>query len=189
MSNVANLDHKEREDLFILTAREINLPEAMVEKDFWVCWVLDYLFHLCPWIENFAFKGGTSLSKCYGLINRFSEDIDIILDWRILGYDAHEPWLERSRTKQSKFNKEANSKTEDFLHNSFLPKIQNDFTNMLEYDFSLYMDSIDRQTVCFTYPCIFSESSLVSVVRLEIGALAAWTPALYKTIKSYAAQQ
>lgn len=54
----------------------------------------------CPWKEAFTFKGGTSLSKCYGLIKRFSEDIDLILDWRVLGYGLNEPWKQRSNTKQ-----------------------------------------------------------------------------------------
>lgn len=57
----------------------------MIEKDFWVCWTLDYLFHDSPWKEHLAFKGGTSLSKCFDLIHRFSEDIDLILDWRLVG--------------------------------------------------------------------------------------------------------
>ncbi len=78
MKEIALREREEREELFLVTAREINLPEAMVEKDFWVCWTLDYLFHDCPWEKHLAFKGGTSLSKCFGLIQRFSEDIDLI---------------------------------------------------------------------------------------------------------------
>lgn len=49
-------------------------------------YMLDYLFHRCAWKDNMAFKGGTSLSKAYGLIVRFFEDIDLIFDWRVLGY-------------------------------------------------------------------------------------------------------
>ena len=45
MRKVANLSGTEREELFLVTARERALPEAVVEKDFWVCWTLDYLFH------------------------------------------------------------------------------------------------------------------------------------------------
>lgn len=60
---------------------------------------LDYLFHNCPWAEHLAFKGGTSLSKCFRLIRRFSEDIDLILDWRLLGYEKDEPWAERRKTR------------------------------------------------------------------------------------------
>ena len=101
--------------MFLVMAREIDLPAAMVDKDFWVCWTLDYLFHDCPWAEHLAFKGGTSLSKCFGLIQRFSGDIDLILDWRLLGYEKDEPWTERSKTRQDKFNKAANTRTEEFL--------------------------------------------------------------------------
>ena len=46
---------------------------AIVEKDFWVCWTLRELFCLPGWGQSITFKGGTSLSKCWGLINRFSE--------------------------------------------------------------------------------------------------------------------
>ena len=76
MKNVANLSRADREELFLVTAREKKLPEAVIEKDFWVCWTLNYLFHDSPWKDHLAFKGGTSLSKCFDLIHRFSEDID-----------------------------------------------------------------------------------------------------------------
>ena len=149
MREVALRERKEREELFLVTAREINLPEAMVEKDFWVCWTLDYLFHDCPWARHLTFKGGTSLSKCFGLIQRFSEDIDLILDWRLLGYEKDEPWAERSKTRQDKFNKEANARTEIFLRDTFLPQLQADFKELLNDEFSLCIEEDDPQTVCF----------------------------------------
>lgn len=189
MNQIANLSRKEREELFIVTARKIGLPEAMVEKDFWVCWALDYLFHACPWAAHLAFKGGTSLSKCYGLIERFSEDIDLILDWRLLGYQKDEPWGDRSRTKQDKFNKDANARTEVFLREEFLPRIQMDFARLLHEPFLLSIDEADPQTVCFAYPRSFEEGAILPVVRMEIGALAAWTPTQDSVISSYAAQQ
>ena len=81
---------------------------------------LDYLFHRSPWKKAVTFKGGTSLSKGYQLISRFSEDIDLILDWRVLGYGINEPWEKRSNTKQDAFNKEANRRAEIFLAETFL---------------------------------------------------------------------
>ena len=102
MKNVAALSRTEREELFLVTAQETSIPEAMIEKDFWVCWTLDYLFHDSRWKEHLAFKGGTSLSKCYDLIHRFSEDIDLILDWRLVGCERDEPWAERSKNQQEK---------------------------------------------------------------------------------------
>ncbi|MDE6454818.1 MAG: nucleotidyl transferase AbiEii/AbiGii toxin family protein, partial [Dysosmobacter sp.] len=145
MKEIALRERKEREELFLVTAREINLPEAMVEKDFWVCWTLDYLFHDCPWAERLAFKGGTSLSKCFGLIQRFSEDIDLILDWRLLGYKKDEPWAERSKTQQDKFNKTANIRTEEFLRETFLPQLQTDFEKLLGDEFFLCIEENDPQ--------------------------------------------
>jgi len=83
MRNVARLPESDRRELFRNTADKMGLNDAIVEKDFWVCFTLDYLFHRCPWKETITFKGGTSLSKAFNLISRFSEDIDLILDWRV----------------------------------------------------------------------------------------------------------
>jgi predicted nucleotidyltransferase component of viral defense system len=119
MNKVTRFEKNDFADMVSITAREMGLREAIIEKDFWVCAVLDYLFHKCEWKNAFTFKGGTSLSKVYGLIKRFSEDIDIILDWREIGYDIDEPWEDRSKSKQDKFNKEANIKTKVFLEKNY----------------------------------------------------------------------
>lgn len=168
---------KSKDDLRVLitnTARKENISEAVVEKDYWVTYFLDYLFNENKWKEYFTFKGGTSLSKCFGIIQRFSEDIDLILDWRVLGYDKLEPWLIRSNTKQDKFNKEINEKTERFLKEDFLTELIKDFS---QEDFEFEIDSLDPQTILFSYPKIFDSNYLSQTIRLEIGSLAAWTPA------------
>ena len=68
----------DRLDLFLATANRLGAPIGNVEKDFWVCWTLSALYHERPaGGPRLLFKGGTSLSKAYGLIQRFSEDIDI----------------------------------------------------------------------------------------------------------------
>ena len=69
MRKIALIESNEREALFRNTAAKMGVSEAIIEKDFWVCYILDYLFHRCEWKVNLAFKGGTSLSKAYGLIN------------------------------------------------------------------------------------------------------------------------
>ena len=86
MKNVAILSNDERQELFRNTADKMGLHDAIIEKDFWVCYTLDYLFHRSKWKKCRAFKGGTSLSKAFHLIHRFSEDIDLILDWQVIGY-------------------------------------------------------------------------------------------------------
>ena len=62
-----------------------KLPEQIIEKDWWVTQVLKAVFSL-PYAEHLSFKGGTSLSKCWHLIERFSEDIDIAINRDYLGY-------------------------------------------------------------------------------------------------------
>ncbi len=189
MLKIANLSVKDREALFRNTAQKCGMNEAIVEKDFWVCWAMNYLFQLSKWKNHLAFKGGTSLSKGYGLIERFSEDIDLILDWRLLGYYIVEPWNERSKTKQDLFNKEANTKTSIFLKNEFIPSLNYDFNHMLNESYSLDIDAVDPQTVNFAYPQIFQDSAILKVIRMEIGSLAAWTPIQNKIITSYAAEK
>ena len=188
MYRIAGYSEDERRALFRNTSVKVGLNEAIIEKDFWVCLMLDYLFHKCEYKDAFTFKGGTSLSKCFSLIKRFSEDIDLILDWRILGYGLNEPWLERSNSKQDKFNKEANAKAELFLKETLLPVLQNDFYKLLNLKDSFYIDDKDAQTICFKYPAIYKDDSILQIIRLEIGALAAWTPSVVKNIKSYAAE-
>jgi hypothetical protein len=75
---VIALDEKDRRDLFLATASRIGTTLQNIEKDFWVCWILDALFQrLGAQGPRLLFKGGTSLSKAFGLIARFSEDIDV----------------------------------------------------------------------------------------------------------------
>jgi hypothetical protein len=69
---------RDRLDLFLAAANRLGAPVGNIEKDFWVCWTLNALYHGRPAREpRLLFKGGTSLSKAWGLIQRFSEDIDI----------------------------------------------------------------------------------------------------------------
>lgn len=189
MKRIAALPAAEREILFRNTAEKLRLAEAIIEKDFWVCWTLDYLFHESLWKEHLAFKGGTSLSKCFDLIHRFSEDIDLILDWRLVGCEKDEPWAERSKNQQDKFNKAVNARTETFLTKDFVPRLEEDFRDLLKDDFQINMDAADPQTVCFAYPRLFSEGAILPIIRLEIGALAAWTPTQEATITPFAAEQ
>ncbi len=77
MRKVVRFSDKDRDDLFLATAGKIGIRPEAVEKDFWVCFMLDHLFHSCSFKEAFVFKGGTSLSKSYHLIDRFSEDIGV----------------------------------------------------------------------------------------------------------------
>lgn len=166
----------------------MGLHDAIVEKDFWVCYALDYLFHRSGWKDAITFKGGTSLSKAFHLISRFSEDIDLILDWRVLGYGKDEPWQARSNTKQDLFNKEANARAQVFLAQTFCPAVKAGLSQELGREANVYIDEKDQQTVIFAYPHLFTNAAALQVIRLEIGALAAWTPARAAQIEPYAAR-
>lgn len=187
MNKVACLSNKDRQDLFLGTARKMGINEAIVEKDFWVCWTLAYLFHISPWKDTLSFKGGTSLSKSYNLIQRFSEDIELIIDRTHLGYRKDEPWEERSTSGQEKFNKEANERALAFLHDSFAPELRIGFSSLLGIDGEVSVDP--EQNVFFHYPKSFSNTEISQSIRLEIGPLAAWVPSESRVIKPYAAEQ
>jgi predicted nucleotidyltransferase component of viral defense system len=77
MDDVARLPAADRADLFSATARRRGLTAEIIEKDFWVCWTLKRLFTLPDPPAGLLFKGGTSLSKVFGVIERFSEDVDL----------------------------------------------------------------------------------------------------------------
>lgn len=112
MESVARLPSAERRDLFAEAAVRKGMTPAIVEKDFWVCWTLGRLFAHADLSRLLMFKGGTSLSKVFHLIERFSEDIDLILDWRVaIGED--DPLGVRSATKQDALNKTIDARAVD----------------------------------------------------------------------------
>ena len=113
MINIVKLPKNDRTVLFSNTASKMGLNPIVVEKDYWVCYTLDYLFHRSKYKNAFIFKGGTSLSKAYNVIKRFSEDIDLILDWNLLPKNNNS-WENRSKNQQDKFNKELNDKAAIF---------------------------------------------------------------------------
>jgi predicted nucleotidyltransferase component of viral defense system len=75
VNSFAKLPPSERQPYFVEAAAPMKLPPELIEKDFWVCWTLQRLFNLPEVGPHLTFKGGTSLSKVYHLIDRFSEDI------------------------------------------------------------------------------------------------------------------
>ena len=192
MITIAKSSNIDREVLFGNAADRAGISNpAIVEKDFWVSFTLDYLFHKSPWPKSFIFKGGTSLSKAYHVIERFSEDIDLIMDWRLLGYGIREPWEERSKTQQDKFNKKAVTDASEFLTTIFAPQMEKDIGNMIGQETSVRMDPDDKEqcTVNFFYPHVFNTDYLRQEIRLEIGPLAEWVPSHPVAITSTVAEQ
>lgn len=88
MNKFLTLTEAQRRTVFEQTAIRIKLPIASIEKDFWVTEILNILFSL-PYADKMVFKGGTSLSKVWGVIRRFSEDIDIAIDRSMFGIEGN----------------------------------------------------------------------------------------------------
>lgn len=87
MNKFLKYTETQRRTVFEQTAIRIKLPVASIEKDYWVTEILNILFSL-PYADKMEFKGGTSLSKVWGLIRRFSEDIDIAIDRSMFGIEG-----------------------------------------------------------------------------------------------------
>ena len=183
MHRVAILSPKERSELFQETAALRGISAAVIEKDFWTCWVLDKLFTADAFKEKILFKGGTSLSKVFGLIERFSEDIDLILNWNEVAEEN--PRLERSKTKQDRFNKKANELARAYLRDRFLPAVSELIDGIAAASISLRTPDV----IDIIYPGAFKESYLRPEIRLEVGPLAAWLPNAEYLIAPYAAEE
>lgn len=84
---LSDLTAERQRDIYNNVALKTGLPPASIEKDWWVTQVLKAIYTL-PYGDHLSFKGGTSLSKCWGLIERFSEDVDLGIDREYLGFEG-----------------------------------------------------------------------------------------------------
>ncbi|ABA87542.1 protein of unknown function DUF1814 [Syntrophotalea carbinolica DSM 2380] len=182
MDKIATISAAERSELFSETAISRGMTAAIVEKDFWVTWTLDKLFAHPPLAHVLMFKGGTSLSKVFGLIERFSEDIDLILDWTIL--TGENPEAARSKSKQEKLNRAINEQAQAFIAGELLPMVTECIAPICQCE----VDRADPHVLNIRYPGAFSDTYLRPEVRLEIGPLASWLPFSEYMIRPYAAE-
>jgi predicted nucleotidyltransferase component of viral defense system len=84
MDKFLKLSATDRKDILTESSKRLGINAQVLEKDFFVCWIMDNLFSNQEFYENMIFKGGTSLSKSYKLIERFSEDCDLTINRQIL---------------------------------------------------------------------------------------------------------
>ena len=106
MTDFLSLGADDRRAIYTTIGAQIGKSAQVLEKDVWVCWALDALF-TTPDRVTMAFKGGTSLSKIYDAIARFSEDVDVTLDHRELRSDLDPFPSEGLSAKQRNAQKEA----------------------------------------------------------------------------------
>jgi hypothetical protein len=199
MDDVARRAAGDRRELFTeAAARWGNITPEVIEKDFWVCWTLKHVFALGPPPAHLVFKGGTSLSKVYGIIERFSEDIDLSLSREDLGFDRdRNPYNATSRKKQDALIEALVARCTEAIASELLPRVRERFTSVLgpeKDNWSLTIDRNDAQTVNFSYPAgvLLGRDAplryLRPVVRLEMGARSDHWPAEDRMIRTYAAE-
>ena len=184
---------RERLDLFLATANRLGAPVGNIEKDFWVCWTLDALYHRLPHGRpRLLFKGGTSLSKAYGLIERFSEDIDVTVFRDDLDQAASVEELETLSNKKRRAKLDA---IRDACR-AYITGPLRDSLAILVADVTsgvgrIEIDESDRdgQTLLVHYPEVEPRDGayIRPVVRIESGAKSALDPNQAAVIRPYVA--
>lgn len=175
---IAQLTEVERKELFQESAAQLGMMPAAIEKDFWVCWALQRIFSDQTLNRQLLFKGGTSLSKCYNLIERFSEDIDLILDWTLI--TDRDPYEQRSNTQQDKFNKSMERNAISYIGNELLDQLKQLFG---DYELTIKPDA--PKSLLLTYPLVFNSDYIKPQIELEFGPMSAMMPNDTYTIAPY----
>ena len=197
MDVFAKLDPKERKIFFEGTAASLNLQGPIIEKDFWVCWTLKELFALPTIGGHLIFKGGTSLSKIYKVIQRFSEDIDISIDRSFLGFGgANEPEAGGSGKENARRIEALKAACQQKIVGELFPALNAALESKLrgkdKWLLRVDENDTDKQTLLFEYPTCFpidSFSYIRRAVKIELGARSDHWPYETKSITPYVAEQ
>ena len=185
----------ERRRLICEQAQEqLNLPAASLEKDYSVCWTLLELFGIPEWGQSITFKGGTSLSKCWSLINRFSEDIDIVIEKGFLGFGGEDSPENASSKKQKGKRLDAMKEAaQRRIHGNLAPTLAARIDASLPSSDTWELipaseeEDRDRQTLLFKYPSAMAntEAYVRRVVKIEMGARSDNEPVEEKEVHAY----
>ena len=187
------LPEGERRDAIEAVAISLSTLAIHVEKDFWVCLVLDMLYNRLPGDHpKLLFKGGTCLSKVFGLIQRFSEDVDIVVHRDDLGFkDDRDPTAadNLSNKKRKVLFEELRAACSDYVLGDLKAALA-DLINDTAEGCRVYPDDKDvsRQTLYVDYPSLFpgdDNGYVVPRVKIEAGARSALTPSLAGSASPY----
>lgn len=201
MDSVAKMPAKERADLFVAASeRRPRISAGIMEKDFWVCWTLSRIFSSVHFPLHLIFKGGTSLSKVFNAIERFSEDVDLSFDRRELGFDTtKDPEKAPSLKKRDALLDELQAECEAVIRKRFVPTLIEDFKKVIgnpnnnSAAWNIDIDPEDKQAVLFRYPQAIALQGIVMpayvrpMVRLELGARSDSLPAGKHPVSPYTA--
>jgi len=191
----------DRRGLFAATARRIGTTEQNVEKDFWVCWTLDTLFRRLPADgPRLLFKGGTSLSKAFGLIDRLSEDIDVTVFRSDLGEPAPLDELEGLTGKKRRARLDAiKDACRHYVHGDLRTQLAQAFDAVLQAAgrrhaaLGVVADEgdPDSQTLLIHYPSVAAapDSYVRPSVKIELGAKSALDPHVSASVEPFIATE
>ena len=122
----------DRREALGVAADSLGRPPHLLEKDVWVVWALDTLFN-SPAGDHLVFKGGTSLSKAYGIIQRFSEDVDLTYDIRAIAPDLvgdSQDAIPTSRGEERRWTKAARQRLKEWIPSTLQPVLQSAIMHM-----------------------------------------------------------
>jgi len=179
MDSFARKSEADKQAYFELAADRKGLSKQIIEKDFWVCWTLKHLFSLPEVNEYLIFKGGTSLSKAYNLIERFSEDIDISVDKQFFGFvGVKDPMNASSSKKQQAIIKDLSYACRAFVQEELKSLLIEKFSDILDSaqaTWNIEPDPLDKdgQTLLFNYPTQRNQvlnDYINPSVKIELGA-------------------
>lgn len=182
MSNeFLKLSHDQKHQILVGSEPILGIKRYYLEKDIWICWVLKELFSL-P--KKMAFKGGTSLSKCFGLIDRFSEDVDVTIDFREFfpNLDLLKECKNSLKTKRERIKDEVNN----YVLNTVIPRLQQAFTT--EFNDTLRYKFEDGEKLYIYYPTVFEtrvDDYVKNNVLIEFGGSNKTEPNEFQVVKPY----
>src|SRR5580692_9640247 len=131
----------------------LGIKPYFLEKDIWICWVLKELFTL-P--KKMAFKGGTSLSKCFSLIDRFSEDVDVTIDYREFMPDLD--LLNESKNALKNKREKLKNEVNDYIVKTVIPMFEKIFSEQFRNE-KLNYKLEDGERLYIYYPSVFERNS------------------------------
>lgn len=187
----------DRGDLFLATAQRLGTTVQNVEKDFWVCRTLDALFNgLEPGGPRLLFKGGTSLSKGHGLIERFSEDIDITVFRADIEAEVSIAELEAlSRKQRERRLEDIRKACQTFIGGALKAQLDElaaalPISSHQHLRVTLNDADPDGQSLLLAYPAVWDKDAYVRpAVKIEAGAKSALDPHEPLTITPYVADE
>ncbi len=189
MNSVLQLTPAQRTELFQAAGQALGLSPVIVEKDFWVCWTLRELFSAPGIGEHLIFKGGTSLSKVWQLIERFSEDVDISLSRDWLGFGgADDPEKAPSKKQRTARIEDLATECTARVRDVLLPALRARANAVLgSAGWSIDIDATDKQTLLFRYPSAGDFGYIRGEVRIECGARSDAWPSDDRRLQPYVA--